>query len=519
MAALSDVVSRHAPPATIRIVLSTWVVASLALLVLYLSVSQRLSRARRTWRQRSVDGTPVRVATDVGPAVIGFIRAEIVVPHWLLERPADERCLILAHEREHLRARDHLLLGGAWLAAIAIPWHPVVWYLVSRIRLAIELDCDARVVRGGALTRSYAALLIDTATRQSAMRIGALALADAPSHLERRIRAMHWRRGRLGVPRGLVMGAAGGLVVLAACEARVPTSAEVASMDVSALEKRAAELDHANLKLANADYFVNGAPVSGDSARSIAAARIGSVGIMKARSVGGRDTVQITTVDRKPSKRMQGDDDIVPPSLGGLSASATLVIDGVVQTPGTKVRQDPKQILSISVMKPGKDPRYPNGLIAIETKGHAQEASPSSERKVTVTRTDSVSVSSARGLASAAKFLTGRGTNGPNRVALMPGGDSASAYRFGVGDLERASSTTTRDTSGTRAKGVTMDPTKPVAIEIDAKPATKAELDQLRSTAANLTFTMYPHDMSAESSDPAAKNGLLRVTTKAPTKH
>jgi len=97
-------------------------------------------------------------------------------------------------------------------------------------------------------------------------------------------------------------------------------------------------------------------------------------------------------------------------------------------------------------------------------------------------------------------------------VVVMPR-DSAASYRFGVTDLERASATPTLDTARARARGVTIDLTKPYAIEIDGKRATKTELETLRSTTSNLSYTMYPHDATNISSDPAAANGLLQVTT------
>jgi hypothetical protein len=200
-----------------------------------------------------------------------------------------------------VRTRDHLLLGGAWLCAIVFPWHPAVWYLTNRVRLAIELDCDARVLRGGASPRSYGALLIDMAARQSAVRIGALALADGPSHLERRILAMQWTRGRLSRGRGLVLGAIGGLLVIAACETRLPTAADVAQMDVASAQRSAAQAGLVRTPASNStDFFVNGAKVTADEARALEAKIIGSIEVVKSEQPAGRDTIFVTTLDRMP---------------------------------------------------------------------------------------------------------------------------------------------------------------------------------------------------------------------------
>ena len=295
-------ISRAAPRGAAGALVAAWALASTILLALFVYVNVRLLRARRDWPRQPLLGVPVRVASDTGPAVLGFARAEIVVPRSLLERSVEEQRLILAHEHEHLRARDHLLLGAAWLIAIVLPWHPAVWYLVQRIRLAVELDCDARVLRGGARPRTYGALLLDMAAHQGRYRIGALALSDGSSHLERRILAMSWSRRRHAAARGTVLGAMGGLLVLAACEARMPTSAEIASMDVASAQQSASEAGYIRTPTNNStDYFINGVKASAEEARAVEAKMIGSIEVVKSERASGRDTVFVTTADRMPA--------------------------------------------------------------------------------------------------------------------------------------------------------------------------------------------------------------------------
>ena len=367
---LTAALVRGVGPVATRAAVLGWLGTSGALLLVFAVVNGRLCMARRRWPSRSLHGATVRVSPGLGPAVLGLLRAEIVVPRSLLERSDEEQRLILTHEREHLRARDHLMLGGAWLCVIALPWHPAVWFLATRVRLAIELDCDARVLRGGASPRFYGALLIDMAAHGGAARVGALALADRTSHLERRILAMKGTKGRHAAARGLVLGALGGLLMLAACEAKVPTAAEIASMDVSTLEKKSAQFDAVDDKITEADYFVNGAPVSADSARAIVAAKIGSVEVVKGRAAGGRDTIFVTTTDKIVRVRTRAGMDTAPYPmiLNGVGSDATLMVDNVVQPHGVRLNIEGKDIASINVLKPGKDSRYPNGLIAIETR-------------------------------------------------------------------------------------------------------------------------------------------------------
>src|SRR6478672_13011011 len=137
-----------------------WLAGAAAALATLIFVHLRLRRARRGWPSAVLHGRRVRVAPTEGPAVVGVVRPEIVVPRWLLARDAEEQRLVLAHEEEHVRARDHLLLGAACVAVALMPWHPAAWWALTRLRLAIELDCDARVLRHGVQARSYGEMLI-----------------------------------------------------------------------------------------------------------------------------------------------------------------------------------------------------------------------------------------------------------------------------------------------------------------------------------------------------------------------
>jgi beta-lactamase regulating signal transducer with metallopeptidase domain len=306
-AALSGVAARVPRPVEIAFA-AAWLTGSAALLALFVGVNVRLARARRRWPASQTCGTAVRVAPNSGPAVLGLLRAEIVVPRALLDRSSEEQRLILVHEREHVRARDHLLLAGAWLVAIALPWHPAVWALVARLRLAIELDCDARVLRGGVSPKSYGALLIDVASHHGGIRIGALALADGPSHLERRILAMNAPRKRHAVAYGAVLCGLGTLLVLAACEAKIPTSTEIAQMDVAGVEKSAAEGGYMRTPSGDrTDFFINGVKTSAEQARAMEAKNIGSIEFVRSELPSGRDTILVTTADRMPPRPAEPD--------------------------------------------------------------------------------------------------------------------------------------------------------------------------------------------------------------------
>jgi hypothetical protein len=184
---------------------------------------------RPGWRRERIDGRPVLVAPDVGPALVGLLRTEVVVPEWFREISPDLRELALRHEEEHRRAGDPWLALGAELALVLMPWNPALHWTVRRLRRAIELDCDQRIVRDGVDRRRYGRLLVAVGGRSGGGRgLGrAVALTEGTTELERRVTML---RSKEESWKGLRMAGAAGLAVAAlalACETPVPPEEEV----------------------------------------------------------------------------------------------------------------------------------------------------------------------------------------------------------------------------------------------------------------------------------------------------
>lgn len=197
---------------------------SAAVLAFLLASAWALGRRRRGWRTASVDGREVLISRDTGPAVVGLLRSRIVVPEWALVAEPGTRSLLLAHEEEHIRAHDPRLLLGALMAAVALPWNPALWWQLRRLRLAIEVDCDLRVLGRGADPRAYSRLLVDVGERGQGNRIAVLALSESFSSLERRIRLMLSSRSRGWWLRAAGSAVFAGVLLAAACMEPRPTS-------------------------------------------------------------------------------------------------------------------------------------------------------------------------------------------------------------------------------------------------------------------------------------------------------
>lgn len=182
--------SDRLPFAVDRAVALLWLAASASAFIYFFGGYRRQRALLATAPQVEVRDVPVRLSDDFGPAVVGVRRAEIVVPRWLLARNPAEQHLVITHEVEHLRAQDPALLSIAAATTVLLAWNPIAWWSFARLRLAAELDCDARVLRRGTPTDVYGALLIDLTAASQSVRLGALAFAERPSQLERRLVAM-----------------------------------------------------------------------------------------------------------------------------------------------------------------------------------------------------------------------------------------------------------------------------------------------------------------------------------------
>jgi hypothetical protein len=164
-----------------------WLAASLVWCVVLVASGLRVTQRRRQWHASVVDGVPVLISRDVGPAVVGVIRPQIVIPPWVLTLAPQQRTLVLAHEQEHARARDPLLLAAGALTLVAMPWNAALWYALSRLRLAVEADCDGRVLHTHPDTRAYSSLLVDVTERNLTHTLHLAALGASRSQLARRL--------------------------------------------------------------------------------------------------------------------------------------------------------------------------------------------------------------------------------------------------------------------------------------------------------------------------------------------
>lgn len=166
-----------------------WLLSSIATAMYFASGYRALRRAHLQSRRAVIAGHPVVLTQNLGPAVIGWLRPKIVMPQWIEQLSTEEQALIVAHEREHLLAHDVRLIGLGSIAVIAFPWNAALWWLFLRLRLAIEFDCDARVLRHNPDAVQYGKVLLHASRVPTARGLVAPALFESRTALERRIKA------------------------------------------------------------------------------------------------------------------------------------------------------------------------------------------------------------------------------------------------------------------------------------------------------------------------------------------
>ncbi len=352
------------PPRTSDALRNIWIALGAGMLLLVAGIHIRYRTLRKRWSPVSLGDEPVMLSPDTGPAVMGVWRPDIVVPRWILLRDSMEQRMIVSHEREHIRNRDPVLLAGAVVVVALMPWSPVLWWILARLRLAVELDCDARVLRRGAVPLDYGNLLIDVAALTAGHRLPAPALLNPTSHLQRRLLAMRPSTVRFPRIRGMLAAALAAASVAAACQVALPTDAEIAELDAGKAT-RAARL--MGLVADSVVYVVDGRPITEAEAIELEADTIITATVRRTRSDASLqvDTIELRTggliAAEAPSReaRAEGSPQVL---LKGSSQelvkgrfpggfTGLIIVDGELATESRMIEIDPRDIARIEVLK------------------------------------------------------------------------------------------------------------------------------------------------------------------------
>ncbi|MEM0982350.1 MAG: M56 family metallopeptidase [Planctomycetota bacterium] len=152
------------------------------------------------------------------PMVVGWFSPVVLVPASAFVSLTPEQLrAVLAHELAHIRRHDHLLNLAQAFAESLLFFHPVTWWLSSRVRVEREYCCDDAAVRSVPSPRVFAEALAALESHRSGIHAAVVA-ANGGSLMERisRIvgvkapgrRAPMWRVG-MAIAAGAAVAAAG----------------------------------------------------------------------------------------------------------------------------------------------------------------------------------------------------------------------------------------------------------------------------------------------------------------------
>ncbi len=111
------------------------------------------------------------------PFILGIIRPRIYLSSALSEEEMD---YIIAHEKAHLRRRDHLWKPLGYLLLCVYWFNPLCWIAYIMLCRDIELACDEKVIKNMSLDdkKEYSRVLLSCAMRRSLVMVCPLAFGE-----------------------------------------------------------------------------------------------------------------------------------------------------------------------------------------------------------------------------------------------------------------------------------------------------------------------------------------------------
>jgi bla regulator protein blaR1 len=204
-----------------------WAVGVMALLAMWIIRWRRVSRiiqtstpltnggvveALRTIERQTGLSRPIPVVTSsspLEPGVFGFVAPTLFWPSCLEQHLSVEQVhAIVAHEVVHVRRRDNLTAVVHLGAQAAFWFHPMVWWIGTRLVEERERACDEAVLKAGSEREVYAESILRTCrlfTESPLPCVAGVTGADLKRRIERimlndvRSRLHAWKKGVLAV--------------------------------------------------------------------------------------------------------------------------------------------------------------------------------------------------------------------------------------------------------------------------------------------------------------------------------
>jgi len=180
-------------------------------------------RLHRITQQARTVGA-VRVSSSIRtPMTWGVIRPVILLPTYVASWSAEERNVVIRHERAHIERRDWMWQAFAQVMTAIFWFHPLMWLAARQLRNEAEHAADDVTLAGGIQAPDYADRLMAVArqyTGRSTAAGAGVAMLRHPALAERVAAILDAGRIRKSASVGARIG-----VLLAAVAVLVPLSA------------------------------------------------------------------------------------------------------------------------------------------------------------------------------------------------------------------------------------------------------------------------------------------------------
>ena len=102
----------------------------------------------------------IRYVPDIQPVTCGLRRPVVLLPDTLTSHRPEIQRVVLVHELLHVQRRDWMWMMGEEVFRAVLWFHPGIWWLVSRVRLAREEVVDELTVLATGQRRAYLEALL-----------------------------------------------------------------------------------------------------------------------------------------------------------------------------------------------------------------------------------------------------------------------------------------------------------------------------------------------------------------------
>lgn len=218
----NEVLLRIQDSSLVGILAFVWI-AGILTLVSYTVIAQMQLRRKIRYSIR-LSGNVYECDQIRSPFVIGIVSPRIYLPFRL--RETEQQC-ILAHEQYHIKRRDHLIKGFAYLLVMVYWFHPFVWIAYHLMCIDMEMSCDEKIILQFTveLRKEYSRLLLAFATNKRQLPTGPLAFGEESTmkrikNILNYKKAAHWK---------LAAGAAVLVLTTAACATDARTDESLAT--------------------------------------------------------------------------------------------------------------------------------------------------------------------------------------------------------------------------------------------------------------------------------------------------